>query len=144
MMLMTTKNAPITARQRASFTARKVISLADTLHEAVPDSLAAWMARYLTFAEKITLHLDRFLPFFTASYAHDRACRRRPQLDGRFRPRHSPRCEGRGGRAVPEPAGVAAMATDTTGVFGAVVPVALSSRVGAVISTPCISTRRLY
>ena len=56
--------------------------LADTLREAVPDSLAAWMARYLTFAvvgvrspavaEKIALHLDRFIQFFTESYGHDR------------------------------------------------------------------------
>jgi integrase len=79
---MTTKNATTTAQQLANFTSRKVTGLADTLTEAVPDSLTAWMARYLTFAvvgvrspavaEKIALHLDRFIRFFTASYGHDR------------------------------------------------------------------------
>jgi len=79
---MTTKNTPITAPQFTSFTARKVTGLADTLHDAVPDSLAAWMARYLTFAvvgvrspavaEKIALHLDRFIRFFSERYGHDR------------------------------------------------------------------------
>jgi len=79
---MTTKNRPTTALQLASFTSRKVSGLVDTLHDAIPDSLAAWMARYLTFAivgvrspavaEKIALHLDRFSQFFTASYGHDR------------------------------------------------------------------------
>ncbi len=82
MKQMTTKNAPITAPQLVSFTSRKVTGIADTLHDAVPDSLTAWMTRYLTFAivgvrspavaEKIALHLDRFIPFFTASYGHDR------------------------------------------------------------------------
>ncbi len=67
---MTTKNRAVTPQQLASFTSRKVTGLADTLREEVPDSLAAWMARYLTFAvvgvrspavaEKIALHLDRF------------------------------------------------------------------------------------
>ena len=50
MMHMTTKNATATAQQLANFTSRKVTGLADTLAEAVPDSLTAWMARYLTFA----------------------------------------------------------------------------------------------
>jgi hypothetical protein len=59
-----------------------VTGLADTVHDAVPDSLPAWMARYLTFAivgvrspavaEKIALHLDRFIQFFIDSYGHDR------------------------------------------------------------------------
>ncbi len=80
---MTTKNATATAQQLASFTSRKVTGLADTLSEAIPDSLTAWMARYLTFAvvgvrspavaEKIALHLDRFVQSFTESYGHDRA-----------------------------------------------------------------------
>jgi len=79
---MTTKNAPITAPQRTSFTSRKVTSLADALHDTVPDSLTAWMARYRTFAvvgvrspavaEKIALHLDRFIRFFSERYGHDR------------------------------------------------------------------------
>lgn len=81
-MHMTTKNTTVTPRQLASFTSRKVTGLADALADAVPDSLAAWMARYLTFAvvgvrspavaEKIALHLDRFARFFAASYGHDR------------------------------------------------------------------------
>jgi integrase len=79
---MTTKNTPATAQQLASFTSRKVTGLVNTLHDEVPDALAAWMARYLTFAivgvrspavaEKIALHLDRFCQFFTDSYGHDR------------------------------------------------------------------------
>jgi integrase len=82
MIQMTTKNATATAQQLASFTSRKVTGLADALHDAVPDSLPAWMARYLTFAvvgvrspavaEKIALHLDRFIQFFIESYGHDR------------------------------------------------------------------------
>ncbi len=82
MKQMTTKNRPVTPPQLARFTSRKVAGLADTLGDAVPDSLAAWMARYLTFAvvgvrspavaEKIALHLDRFVRFFTESYGHDR------------------------------------------------------------------------
>jgi hypothetical protein len=81
-MQMTTKNNPVTPRQLASFTSRKVTGLADTLHDAVPDALPAWMARYLTFAvvgvrspavaEKIALHLDRFIRFFIESYGRDR------------------------------------------------------------------------
>jgi integrase len=79
---MTTKNIPATAQQLGNFTSRKVTGLADALSDAVPDSLTAWMARYLTFAvvgvrspavaEKIALHLDRFIHFFTESYGHDR------------------------------------------------------------------------
>jgi hypothetical protein len=65
---MTTKHPPTTAPQLASFTSRKVTGLVGTPHEAVPDSLTAWMTCYLTFAivgvrspavaEKIALHLD--------------------------------------------------------------------------------------
>ncbi|MGI8688569.1 MAG: tyrosine-type recombinase/integrase [Thermomicrobiales bacterium] len=79
---MTTKHPPATAAQLANFTSRKVTGIADTLHDAVPDALPAWMARYLTFAvvgvrspavaAKIALHLDRFSHFFTESYGHDR------------------------------------------------------------------------
>lgn len=79
---MTTKHIPITAPQLTSFTSRKGTGLADTLRDAVPDSLPAWMTRYLTFAivgvrspavaEKIALHLDRFTQFFSESYGHDR------------------------------------------------------------------------
>ncbi len=79
---MTTKHPPASPQQLVNFTSRKVTGLADTLHDAVPDSLTAWTARYLTFAvvgvrspaiaEKIALHLDRFIQFFTESYGHDR------------------------------------------------------------------------
>ncbi len=79
---MTTRNTPVTAQQLTNFTSRKVTGLADTLHAAVPDSLPAWMTRYLTFAivgvrspavaEKVALHLDRFIQFFIESYGHDR------------------------------------------------------------------------
>jgi len=78
---MMPKTAPATRQQLTNFTSRKVMDLADTLHDPIPDSLAAWMTRYLTFAvvgvrspavvEKIALHLDRFTHFFTESYGHD-------------------------------------------------------------------------
>lgn len=76
------KTAPATRQQLTNFTSRKVTGLADALHDPIPDSLPAWMTRYLTFAvvgvrspavaEKIALHLDRFTHFFTESYGHDR------------------------------------------------------------------------
>lgn len=80
---MTTKSPPATRQQLTNFTSRKVTGLADALRDAIPDSLAAWMTRYLTFAvvgvrspavaEKIALHLDRFAHFFAEGYGHDRA-----------------------------------------------------------------------
>ena len=80
---MTTKNRPGTPPQLTNFTSRKVTGLADTRHDAIPDALSAWMARYLTFAivgvrssavaAKIALHLDRFVGFFVDAYGHDRA-----------------------------------------------------------------------
>ena len=79
---MMPKTAPATRQQLTNFTSRKVTGLADALHDPIPDSLPAWMTRYLTFAvigvrspavaEKIALHLDRFTHFFTESYGHDR------------------------------------------------------------------------
>lgn len=76
------KTPPTTRQQPTNFTSRKVTGLADALHDPIPDSLPAWMTRYLTFAvvgvrspavaEKIALHLDRFTHFFTESYGHDR------------------------------------------------------------------------
>jgi len=79
---MMPKTTPATRQQLTNFTSRKVTGLADALHDPVPDSLAAWMTRYLTFAvvgvrspavtEKIALHLDRFTHFFIESYGHDR------------------------------------------------------------------------
>jgi len=76
------KTTPATRQQLTNFTSRKVTGLADTLPDPIPDSLPAWMTRYLIFAvvgvrspavaEKIALHLDRFTHFFTESYGHDR------------------------------------------------------------------------
>lgn len=59
---------------------------------ALPDSLAAWIRHYTqcaitgvrspAVAQKIALHLDRFLAFFTHTYGHDRisTCLRRDVL----------------------------------------------------------------
>src|SRR5260370_18001536 len=79
---MTSRNAPATAAEGTNFTSRKVTGLIDTLSEAVPDSIIAWMARYLTFAvggvrspavtAKIALHLDRFARFFAEQYGQER------------------------------------------------------------------------
>jgi len=64
------------------FTTGKVTALPTGLSPDLPDSLAAWSARYLTLAvigvrspavtQKIALHLDRFVGFFVESYGHDR------------------------------------------------------------------------
>lgn len=76
----------------ANFTARKVEVLtwgAGALVRDTPDSLTAWMARYLTLAvagvrsagvaQKLALHLERFRGFFAEGYGHDRisTCLRR-------------------------------------------------------------------
>ena len=70
------------------FTARKDIGPVSGVSD-LPHSLAAWMARYLRLAvtgvrseavaDKITLHLQRFLTFFSDRYGHDRssACLKR-------------------------------------------------------------------
>ncbi len=75
-----------------NFTSRKVQAVPGGLAEEVVDSLAAWATRYLTLAvigvrstavtQKMTLHLDRFVGFFIASYGHDRisTCLRRDVL----------------------------------------------------------------
>jgi hypothetical protein len=75
-----------------NFTARKVQAVPGGLPEDVADSLAAWATRYLALAvvgvrspavaQKIALHLDRFVGFFQASYGHDRigTCLRRDVL----------------------------------------------------------------
>ncbi len=64
------------------FTTGKVTALPTGLSADTPDSLAEWVARYLTLAvigvrspavtQKIALHLDRFVGFFIESYGHDR------------------------------------------------------------------------
>ena len=60
----------------------------------VPDSLAAWMVRYLTLAvvgvrsdnvaRKIALHLQRFASFYWEAYGHERisTCLRRDVWPG--------------------------------------------------------------
>jgi site-specific recombinase XerD len=79
---MPKKSPTATLPYLAKFTARKVQGLRDADFSQVPDSLAAWIGRYLTLtvvgvrsptvAKKIALHLDRFAQFFVESYGHDR------------------------------------------------------------------------
>src|SRR5689334_4542185 len=65
-----------------TFTSRKVEEGVRPLVGETPDSLAAWIERYLLLAvhgvraeavaEKIALHLERFIACFTQAYGHDR------------------------------------------------------------------------
>jgi site-specific recombinase XerD len=71
------------------FASRKVGTAGPAALAETPDSLEAWITRYLDLAvrgvrspavtEKITLHLARFLAYFAQSYGHDRisTCLRR-------------------------------------------------------------------
>jgi integrase len=72
------------------FTSRKnIVPVSGSALDLLPDSLAAWMAHYLRLAvtgvrseavaDKISLHLKRFLTFFHERYAHERigACLKR-------------------------------------------------------------------
>src|SRR5438270_7131904 len=73
---------------RGKFTSQKVDAGLSGVSN-LPDSLAAWMAHYLRLAvtgvrseavaDKIALHLQRFLTFFSDRYGHDRisACLKR-------------------------------------------------------------------
>jgi integrase len=80
--IMPKKTTTATLPYLTNFTARKVNGLPNADFTTVPDSLAAWIGRYLTLAvvgvrsptvaRKIALHLDRFARFFVASYGHDR------------------------------------------------------------------------
>jgi integrase len=99
---MPKKTQTVTLPYLANFTARKVQGLPDADFSHAPDSLAAWIGRYLTLAvvgvrsptvaKKIALHLDRFAQFFVEQYGHDRistvlkrdvlAWRKRMQDDG--------------------------------------------------------------
>src|SRR5215210_2491761 len=64
------------------FTSQKVERPALLPVAEVPDSLAAWMVRYLTLAvvgvrsdgvtRKIALHLQRFASFYKDAYGHER------------------------------------------------------------------------
>jgi integrase len=90
---MTTQKATKEALDLRKFTSRKVNgALAAPLvmvNGAVPDSLSAWMVRYLTLAvvgvrseamaHKIALHLERFASFYEEAYGHERisTCLRR-------------------------------------------------------------------
>ena len=65
-----------------NFTSRKVERVSARLVGTAPDSLAAWIERYLTLAvvgvrseeviKKVTLHLQRFVAFYKEGYGHDR------------------------------------------------------------------------
>lgn len=72
-----------------NFTARKATATGDTPWGATPDSVTAWIERYLALAvravrsdgvaHKIALHLARFAAFFAEAYGHERlsSCLRR-------------------------------------------------------------------
>jgi integrase len=65
-----------------NFTARKVPALPGGHPDDIADSLAAWATRFLALAvvgvrssavaQKVALHLDRFVAFTEESYGHDR------------------------------------------------------------------------
>lgn len=86
---MGTKNDPETVVYLDKFTSRKGKPSSGGGVEPVPDSLVAWMSRYLQLViqgvrseavtKKIALHLARFAQFFTDAYGHDRisTCLRR-------------------------------------------------------------------
>src|SRR3954447_15080142 len=79
---MSPKRPPATIRYLASYTSRKVGQVSDRLVGTAPDSLAAWMERYLALAvvgvrseevaQKIALHLERFASFYKETYGHER------------------------------------------------------------------------
>jgi len=74
---MNRKTVSHTLQYLPQFTTGKVTVLPTGLSSDLPDSLAAWAARYLTLAvigvrspavtQKIALHLDRFVGFFVES-----------------------------------------------------------------------------
>ncbi|HYF76887.1 MAG TPA: tyrosine-type recombinase/integrase [Symbiobacteriaceae bacterium] len=86
---MPPKKAAETVLYLDKFTSRKEKASPIGGSEVVPDSLVAWMNRYLQLVirgvrseavtKKIALHLDRFAQFFTKAYGHDRisTCLRR-------------------------------------------------------------------
>jgi len=86
---MARQNGSQTLQYLPQFTARKVQALPGGLAPDLPDSLATWATRYLALAvvgvrspavaQKIALHLDRFVGFFVDGYGHDRltACLKR-------------------------------------------------------------------
>jgi len=88
---MGTKNDSETVVYLDKFTSRKAVESRPAADQ-VPDSLVAWMNRYLQLViqgvrseavtKKIILHLDRFRQCFEAAYGHDRisTCLRRDVL----------------------------------------------------------------
>ena len=82
----------MTPEYLVQFTSRKEEAPTALLSATMPDSLSAWMARYLTLAiagvrseevgRKIALHLARFQQCFLAAYGHERisTCLRRDVL----------------------------------------------------------------
>ncbi len=83
------KNSPTNISYLDKFTIRKVKDAFEREIAGIPDSLEAWITGYLHFvvtgvrseavAQKIALHLRRFLDFFNQAYGHDRisTCLRR-------------------------------------------------------------------
>ena len=77
-----TKNPPETLAYLDKFTSRKVKETLEWEIARIPDSLLAWITRYLHVAvvgvrseevtSKIALHLHRFQMFFLEAYGHDR------------------------------------------------------------------------
>ncbi len=80
---------PMAAPDLHVFTSRKVTTVEEPVMSGVPEGLEGWIDRYLALAvtgvrstgvaDKITLHLARFVTFFRQMYGHDRlsACVRR-------------------------------------------------------------------
>lgn len=78
---MSTENERVEPLQLENYTSRKVKGAVRTDDEP-PESLHAWIGRYLTLAvtgvrspavaDKIALHLGRFAQFFEEAYGHDR------------------------------------------------------------------------
>jgi len=79
---MSPKRPPATQAYLDNYTSRKVERVSDRLVGSAPDSLTAWMERYLALAvagvrseevaKKIALHLERFAAFYKEGYGHER------------------------------------------------------------------------
>src|SRR3954471_10048616 len=79
---MSPKRPPATLAYLENYTSRKVERVSHRLVWTAPDSLTAWIERYLALAvvgvrseevaKKITLHLERFAAFYQEGYGHER------------------------------------------------------------------------
>ena len=79
---MSPKRPPATLAYLENYTSRKVERVSHRLVGAAPDSLTAWIERYLALAvvgvrseevaQKIALHLKRFAAFYKEGYGHER------------------------------------------------------------------------